>query len=110
MSTLKIIMCVLSFVLFPLLVAGCDSKDEPVTVTLFADAPSKGKCQQVTIGMTTDQAKALLGEPGATYTSNGVFKSWGWCIESCDSGLGMFKASFEDGKVSEVEFLPDAKE
>ena len=106
MKNLKLIACLLSIVLFPLLVTGCESRNDSFQYLTVEDF------QKVTIGMTPDQVKEILGgrSPEAAATMEGVPVGWGWVIwneEDHSPGVGgnkHFKALFKDGKVSEVEF------
>ena len=104
MKNLKLIACLLSIVLFPLLVTGCESRNDSFQYLTVEDF------QKVTIGMTPDQVKEILGEPEARATKEDVLVGWGWYIwneEDHSPGVGgnkHFKALFKDGKVSEVEF------
>lgn len=100
---------ILPCILIPVLVACCDSKDEITSTTTQASVRSAEDCQQIAIGMTLGQVKAILGEPQVRATKNGVPAGWGWYILDEETTFDEifhhhFKAVFKDGKVSEVEF------
>lgn len=66
------------------------------------------QARQIKAGMTEHEVTALMGDPCAVSSGNGM-QRWVWSYSSAFSGLRVVSITIKDGKVVEAPNIPAAK-
>lgn len=91
---------------------ACDSSNQKPTATSITDGsyPSREECGMVKVGMTLEEAVAILGQYGFTFSSaDGTPLQVAWCYGSCDpaEGDGVLIAHLDQGTITKVQFAAE---